>query len=153
MAEMDAGGTAGGHLVEAAKEGGRAAAQVAGKVAGIVSSAVRGVGGDGAAPGAASVAARAATDAAGEAQREVARRSAEGMVELGRLCAGLLEEQVQHNQRLAAALGRAVNVDWDQAARVQSEFLRASLERVARLNDRYLEIARGVMTAASAGRQ
>ena len=49
-----------------------------------------------------------------------------------------------------AALGRAVSVDWDEAVRAQGEFVRASLERLARLNDRHLEIVRAVMAAASA---
>ena len=95
--------TAGGHLVEAAKEGGKAVTQ-----------------------------------------------AAEGAAELGRLYAGLLEEQLRHNRQVAAALGRAVGVDWDEAVRAQGEFVRASLERLARLNDRHLEVVRAAMAVASA---
>ncbi len=169
--------TAGEHLVEAAKEGGRAVSQAAGKVAEVALSAVRGGGGSSsgdetaaARDDAADAAARAARDAArgglaareglelvqrtaaaaGEAQREAARQAGEGAAELGRLYAELLEEQLRHNQRVAAALGRAVSVDWDEAVRAQGEFVRTSLERLARLNDRHLEIVRAVMAAASA---
>ena len=48
------------------------------------------------------------------------------------------------------ALGRAVSVDWDEAVRAQGELVRASLERLARLNDHHLEVVRAVMAASSA---
>ena len=41
-----------------------------------------------------------------------------------------------------AALARAVR--WDEVAQAQSEFVRASLERLRELNRRYLKIVRGV---------
>jgi hypothetical protein len=47
VAETDTGATAGEHLVEAAKEGGRAVTQAAGKVADVALSAVRGGGSGG----------------------------------------------------------------------------------------------------------
>jgi hypothetical protein len=169
VTERDTGATAGGHLAEAAREGGRAVTQAAGRVAEVVSSAVRGGDGNGAAPagaaadagaGAVSGAARGGLElaqrtagAAGEAQREVARRSAEGAADLGRLYAELLDEQFRHTQRVATALGRAVNVDWDEVVRAQGELMHASLERMGRLNDRYLELVRAVMTAASTVRR
>jgi hypothetical protein len=127
-------------------------------------SAVRGSGEDGkAGPDPADAGIRTAQDAShrglelaqrtaaavGEVQRETARQVTEGTAELGRLYAELLDEQFRHNQRVAAALGRAVRVDWDEAVRVQSELMRATLERLARLNDHHLEMVRAVMVAAS----
>ncbi|HEX8374495.1 MAG TPA: phasin family protein [Geminicoccaceae bacterium] len=158
MAETDTGATAGEHLVEAAKEGGKAVTQAVGKVADVALSVVRGSSGRDETAAAAGDAAhggglelvRRTAAAAGEAQRETARQAAEGAAELGRLYTGLIEEQLRHNQQAVAALGRAVSVDWDEAVRAQGEFVRASLERLARLNDRHLEIVRAVMAAASA---
>jgi hypothetical protein len=43
------------------------------------------------------------------------------------------------------AFGRTA--DWGEIARLQSEFVRASLERFGRLNGRYLEVVRDVMRA------
>jgi hypothetical protein len=156
--------TASGHLVGAAKEGGRAVTQAVGRVADAALSAVRGTGENGkAGPDPADAGIRTAQDAshrgfelaqrtaaaAGEVQRETARQVTEGTAELGRLYAELLDEQFRHNQRVAAALGRAVRVDWDEAVRVQSELMRATLERLARLTDHHLEMVRAVMVAAS----
>ena len=88
--------------------------------------------------------------AAGETQRETARQAAGGVAEFGRPYAGLLEEQLRHNRRVAAELGRAVGVDWDEVVRARGRFVRASLERLARLNDHHLEVVRAVMAASSA---
>src|SRR3954464_8712222 len=74
----------------------------------------------------------------GEAQRETAQRSAEATAELGRLFVELLGEQTRHNVEMATAFGRMA--DWGEVARLQGEFVRASLERVNRLNGRYLEV-------------
>ena len=87
--------------------------------------------------------AREAAGAVGEAQRETARRSAEGTAELGRLFAELVNEQTRHNLEVAAAFGRAV--DWGEVIQAQGEFVRASFERMNRLNGRYLEIVRTAM--------
>src|SRR4051794_30757081 len=81
----------------------------------------------------------------GEAQRETAQRSAEVTAELGRLFVELLSEQTRHNLEVATAFGRMAN--WGEVARLQGEFVRASFERVNRLNGRYLEIVQGVMRA------
>jgi hypothetical protein len=161
--------TASGHLVGAAKEGGKAVTQAVGRVADAALSAVRGSGENGKAgpdrPDPADAGIRTAQDAShrglelaqrtaaavGEVQRETARQVTEGTAELGRLYAELLDEQFRHNQRTLATLGRAVSVDWDEAVRAQGEFVRTSLERLARLNDRHLEIVRAVMAAAAAG--
>ncbi len=161
MTDTDPGAaTAGGRLVEAAKKGGRAVTRAAGKVADVALSVVR-RGGSGSSSGgdetAAAVRDAAHGDlelvrrtAAGETQREAARQAAEGAAEFGGLYAGLLEEQLRHNRQAVAALGRAVSVDWDEVVRAQGEFVRASLERLARLNDRHLEVVRAAMAAASA---
>ena len=81
----------------------------------------------------------------GEAQRETAQRSAEATTELGRLFVELLSEQTRHNMEVATAFGRVAN--WGEIARLQGEFVRASFERMNRLNGRYLEIVRDVMRA------
>ena len=107
MTEANDAGTTGEHLVAAAKEGGNAVTHAVGRFADVVSSAVRRSGGNGAAQAAADGGARAAdgvsrdatnlvrqaAEATGETQRELARRSAEGMAELGKLYAELLDEQ------------------------------------------------------------
>src|SRR3954451_11105426 len=81
----------------------------------------------------------------GEAQRETAQRSAEATAELGRLFAELLGEQTRHNLEVATAFGRVAN--WGEIARLQSEFVRASFERMNRLNGRYLEVVQDMMRA------
>src|SRR4051794_11916342 len=81
----------------------------------------------------------------GEVQRETAQRSAEATAELGRLFVELLGEQTRHNLEVATAFGRMA--DWGEVARLQGEFVSASLERVNRLNGRYLEVVRDVMRA------
>jgi hypothetical protein len=95
-------------------------------------------------------------DALGEVQREVAQRSAEHTAELGRVFVDLLQEQTQHNMRTFAALTGAVDwdqvakaVDWEQVTKIQSEYLRVSLERTAQLARRYLEISQAVVTATA----
>jgi hypothetical protein len=53
---------------------------------------------------------------------------------------------------VATAFGRVAN--WGEIARLQGEFVRASFERMNRLNGRYLEVVQDVMRAtASATRQ
>ena len=86
--------------------------------------------------------------AAAETEREALGRAAEGTAELGRLWVELLGEQTRHNVQVAAALSQAVR--WDEVAQAQSEFVRASLERLQELNRRYLEIVQGVMEAVPA---
>jgi hypothetical protein len=96
------------------------------------------------------------TDAFGEVQREVAQRSAEHTAELGRVFVDLLQEQTQHNLKTFAALTGAVDwdqvaraVDWERVAKIQSEYLRVSLERGAQLARRYLEASQAVTGAAA----
>jgi hypothetical protein len=53
---------------------------------------------------------------------------------------------------VATAFSRSAN--WGEIARLQGEFVRASFERMNRLNGRYLEIVQDVMRATvSAARQ
>ena len=86
---------------------------------------------------------RRTADAAGEATR----RSAEGTAELGQVLAELVQEQTRRNLETWTALAGAV--DWERVFRIQSEFLRTSLERTAELTRRSLEITQAVMTAAA----
>jgi hypothetical protein len=86
-----------------------------------------------------------------EVQRETARQSAEGTAELGKLWLELLGEQTQRNLVIATAFSKAV--DWEEVARAQSEYMRASMERMNQLNSRYLEIVQAVMAVSVAATQ
>jgi hypothetical protein len=44
-------------------------------------------------------------------------------------------------------------VDWDRVFQIQSEYLRASLGRTARLTQSYLEVSQAVMTSAASAAQ
>jgi hypothetical protein len=98
--------------------------------------------------------AQRAAGAVGELQHETARRarrSAEDATELSQLFIQLFNEQVRHNLQAATALGRASN--WGEVAKVQSEFVRGSFERMNQLNSRYLEIIQaGMKSVTVAGR-
>ena len=85
--------------------------------------------------------------AALEVERAVARRSAEGAGELGRAFAELVREQARDNVETFRALTGAF--DWERAAKVQAEFVRASLERATAFARRYLEVVQAVMTSAA----
>jgi competence ComEA-like helix-hairpin-helix protein len=86
-----------------------------------------------------------------EVQRETARQSAEGTAEFGKLWLELLGEQTRHNLAVATTLSKAV--DWEEMVRAQSEYMRASMERMNQLNSRYLEIIRTVMAASVSATQ
>jgi hypothetical protein len=97
-----------------------------------------------------------AVGAAAEVERAVARRSAEGTAELGRALVELVGEQTRQNLETLKALNEAVAwdraakaVDWDRVLRIQSEYLRVSLERAAQFTQRYLEVSQTVATAAA----
>ena len=82
----------------------------------------------------------------GRGQREVTLQSAEGAAELGQALLDLLQEQARHNLEILTAFARrSTGIG---GFRIQTEYLRASLERMAGLNQRYLEAAQAVMTAA-----
>jgi hypothetical protein len=96
------------------------------------------------------------TNALGEVQREVAQRSAEHTAELGRVLVDLLQQQTQHNLKTLSALTSAVDwdqvakaIDWDRVVRIQSDYLRVSLERGTQLTQRYLELGQAVITATA----
>ena len=86
-------------------------------------------------------------DAALEVERAVARQSAEGAAQLGQVFADMLKEQAEHNVEVFKALTRTV--DWNGVAQIQSAFLRASMDRAARLTGRYLEAVQAVMASAA----
>lgn len=101
-----------------------------------------------------------AAGAAGEAQRELMQLSAAGTNELGRMFVELASEQTRQNFETLQALSGAVDwnrfakaVDWDQVRQIQSAYLRASVERSARLTQRYLEVSQAVMTSAASATQ
>jgi len=95
------------------------------------------------------------TGAMSHVQREVAQRTNEGAAELGRALVELANEQTRHNLETFSALTQAVDwdrvskaVDWDRVVKIQSEFVRVSLERAAQLTQRYLEVSQAVVTSA-----
>ena len=76
---------------------------------------------------------------------EVARRSADSSAELGQLMIDMVQEQTRHNADALAAL--ATTVDWAGLCRIQADLLRTSLERMAELTRRQLELGQATMTA------
>ena len=58
----------------------------------------------------------------------------------------LLAEQTRHNVQVFQASAQPAN--WGEAAQLQSEFLRTSLQRAARFTRRYFEIGQAVMISA-----
>jgi hypothetical protein len=58
-----------------------------------------------------------------------------------------VHEQNRHNLATLTALGEAV--DWERLFRIQSEFMRTSLERMAGLTRRYLKASQAMLTAAA----
>jgi hypothetical protein len=81
--------------------------------------------------------------AASELQRATIQQSVKGTAELGQLAVKLFNEQMRHNLNLAMALARTADVG--EMIQVQNEFVRASFERMSRLNSRYLEILQAGM--------
>jgi hypothetical protein len=95
-----------------------------------------------------------------KAQSQVAHQAAEGTTKLSRGFVDLMNEQTRHNLATLKALTGTVDwdraakaVDWDQVFQIQGEHLRASLERTARLTQRYLELGQAVMTSAASAAQ
>jgi hypothetical protein len=89
---------------------------------------------------------RQAADAAAEVEQETVRHTGAGMAELSRELVDLLQQQTRDNVQLVQALAKLAN--WGQAAQLQSEFLRASLQRTAQFTQRYVEVGQAVMTSA-----
>ncbi len=77
-----------------------------------------------------------------EVERAVARRSSEGATEVGQAFAELVKEQARDNAETFRALAGAF--DWNKAARIQADLLRASVERAAQFTRRYLEVVQAV---------
>ena len=84
-----------------------------------------------------------------QVQRETMRQSAEGTAELGKLYTDLLKEQTQHSVQVVQAFGKVFN--WNEAVQIQSDFMRATFERMTQLNSRYFGIVQAVMTSAVSG--
>src|SRR3954469_12526786 len=63
-----------------------------------------------------------------EVVRRTTERAGEATAELGQLFAELVGEQARHNVEIASAFGRVAA--WGEIARLQGEFVRASLERM-----------------------
>jgi len=98
-----------------------------------------------------------AVQAIAEAEQEVVRRASEATAELGEALMEVVREQTRHNLDAWTALAETVDwdlvartVDWDRVLRIQGEFLQTSLERTARLTQRYLEMTQAVIGSAAA---
>ena len=78
---------------------------------------------------------------------DIARRSAEGAAEVSQALAELAREQARHNVEAFQALTRTVN--WEEVARIQSELLRATLERAVEFSRRYFETVQAVVTSTT----
>jgi hypothetical protein len=87
-------------------------------------------------------------EAVDEVEREVVDRSTQGVTQLSELFVDLIGTQSRHNVETLAALTRAMR--YDALIQIQSDFLRASMERMAEFSRRYLEMTQQVMTAAAA---
>ena len=95
-------------------------------------------------------------DAVGEVSRTVAKRSAEGTAEFGQAFTGVFKDQTQHNVETLNALSDAVDweqvvkaVDWKQVTQIQMAYVRASMERMAHLTQRYFELSQTAMSATT----
>jgi hypothetical protein len=89
---------------------------------------------------------RQAADAAAEVEQETVSRAGAGMAELNRELLDLLHQQTRDNVQLVQALAQPAK--WGQAAKLHSEFLRASLQRTAQFTQRYVEVGQAVLTSA-----
>jgi phasin family protein len=85
------------------------------------------------------------TDAAFETSRAASLRSAEGAAELGQVFANLVNEQTKHNVEVLKTLTQAAN--WSEIAKIQNDFVRASIERAVQFTRRYFEVAQAVMSS------
>ncbi len=86
---------------------------------------------------------RDVTGAAFEMSRAASRRSAEGAAELGQVFADLLNEQTKHNVGVLKAL--AETVSWSEVAKIQSDYVRTSIERAVQFSRRYFEVTQTVL--------
>lgn len=86
-------------------------------------------------------------DVVGEVEREALHQASEGTLALSKALVGIVNEQTAHNLQLVMALGRARS--WGEMVQIQNDFLRASMERLAQLSTRYMEVVRGVVSATA----
>ena len=84
--------------------------------------------------------------AAAEVGQNTARRAQEGMAETNQSLLDVLHEQARHNVRILQTLAQPAN--WGKAVQLQSEFLKASLQRAAQFARRYVEVSQAAMTSA-----
>jgi hypothetical protein len=70
----------------------------------------------------------------------------EGATEVGQAFAELVKEQARANVEAFRALAGAF--DWNRAARIQADLLRASFARSAEFTRRYLEVVQAVTASA-----
>jgi len=87
-----------------------------------------------------------ATDDVAELGKQIAHNVAD-MPEVGRALVEFVKRQARDNVETFQALTRTT--DWNEAARIQGEFLRASLERAGQFTRRYVEVVQAVMTSAA----
>ena len=95
-------------------------------------------------------AAREAIERTGDAARrgfQAAQRTTAGATEVGQAFAELVKDQARDNVEAFRALAGAF--DWNRAARIQADLLRASLERSTEFTRRYLEVVQAVTTSAA----
>jgi len=89
---------------------------------------------------------RPTVDAAAEVGQNTARRAREGMAENNQNLLDLLNEQARHNVHVLQTLTQPAN--WGKAVQLQSEFLKASLQRAAQFARRYVEVSQAVVSSA-----
>jgi hypothetical protein len=91
-----------------------------------------------------------ATDNVAELGKQIAHNVADptgDMTEVGQALVAFVKGQARDNIEAFQALTRTT--DWNEAARIQGEFLRASLERAGQFTRRYVEVVQAVMTSAA----
>ena len=91
-----------------------------------------------------------ATDNVAELGKQIAHNVAYptgDITEVGQALMEFVKGQARDNIETFQALTRTT--DWNKAARIQGEFLRASLERAGQFTRRYVEVVQAVMTSAA----
>ena len=84
-------------------------------------------------------------DAAVEVEQQTARRTAESTAEISQVLVDLINAQTRQNIQALSALNEAV--DWQRIFQVQSELMRANLERTAEFTRRYVEVSQALLTS------
>lgn len=91
---------------------------------------------------------RQTVDVAAEVERKTVRHVGAGLSEINQALMETFTAQARDNAELLQALTKPAN--WGQTAKLQSEFLQASLMRTVQLTRRYVEVSQAVMTSALA---